>query len=162
FVTGIFVALLFAFRGGGSVRSTALAILIATLAAGLVAVALYYAWFTDTYRAEFARIGHETANATPDVGGRTLAARLRPGAYELGIYIGAPVLLFGFLGAVELARRRGGDRLTLTLAGWMASCVAFLVVGILTPVDMRYYLAALPALAIAAGYGAAWAWNDGW
>ena len=24
---------------------------------------------------------------------------------------------------------------------------------------MRYYLAAVPALAIAAGYGAAWAWN---
>jgi hypothetical protein len=27
---------------------------------------------------------------------------------------------------------------------------------------MRYYLAALPAIAIAAGYGAAWAWSGGW
>ena len=27
---------------------------------------------------------------------------------------------------------------------------------------MRHYLAAVPVLAIAAGYGAAWAWSDGW
>jgi hypothetical protein len=38
----------------------------------------------------------------------------------------------------------------------------FLIIGVLTPVDMRYYLAALPGVAIAAGYGAAWAWSDGW
>jgi hypothetical protein len=43
----------------------------------------------------------------------------------------------------------------------MASCAAFFVLGVVTPIDMRYYLAALPALAISAGYGAAWAWNDG-
>jgi hypothetical protein len=82
--------------------------------------------------------------------------------YSLGIYIGAPILLFAFLGAVELARRRAADRLTLTLAGWTVSCLAFLAIGILTPVDMRYYLAVIPAVAIAAGSGAAWAWSDGW
>jgi hypothetical protein len=27
---------------------------------------------------------------------------------------------------------------------------------------MRSYLAALPALAVAAGFGAAWAWSDAW
>jgi hypothetical protein len=42
------------------------------------------------------------------------------------------------------------------------SCAVFLVIGVLTPVDMRHYLAAVPALAIAAGYGAAWAWCEGW
>jgi len=172
FVTGICTALLFAFRGGGSLRSASRAILIATLAAAVIAVALYYAWFTDTYRAEFARIGHETVTAAPDVGGRTITDRLRLVPYEVAIYIGAPVLLFAFLGAVELVRRRKAassavasaeaDRLTLTLGGWMTSCFAFFVLGMLTPVDMRYYLAALPALAIAAGDGATWAWNDGW
>ena len=90
----------------------------------------------------------------------TIGNRLRLVPYSLGIYIGAPVLLFALLGGIELARRRASDRLTLALAGWLASCGAFLVLGILTPVDMRYYLAALPALAIAAGYGASWAWND--
>jgi len=72
------------------------------------------------------------------------------------------VLLFAFLGGIELTLRRPSDRLTLALAGWTASCLAFLVLGVLTPVDMRYYLAALPAVAIAAGYGASWAWSDGW
>jgi ABC-type transporter lipoprotein component MlaA len=71
-------------------------------------------------------------------------------------------MLFAFIGAVELALRRTADRLTLTLAGWAVSCGAFLALGILTPVDMRYYLAALPALAITAGYGASWAWSEGW
>ena len=51
------------------------------------------------------------------------------------------------------------DRLALTLGGWILACAAFLVIGVLTPVDMRYYLAAIPALAIAAGDGAAWAWS---
>ncbi len=114
----------------------------------------------DTYRAELGRIGHETATAAADAGGRTIADRLRLVPYSLGIYIGAPVLLFAVLGAVALGRRRAADRLTLTLAGWILSCLAFLVIGILTPVDMRYYLAAVPAVAIAAGLGAAWAWND--
>jgi hypothetical protein len=48
----------------------------------------------------------------------------------------------------------------MALGGWTVSCVLFLLAGILTPVDMRYYLAAVPVLAIAAGYGAAWAWSD--
>ena len=57
----------------------------------------------DTYRAELGRIGHETATAAPDAGGRTIGDRLRLVPYYLGLYIGAPVLLFAFLGAVELA-----------------------------------------------------------
>jgi len=162
FVAGLLTAVLFAIRGGSSLRRASVAIAFATIAAGLLAFALYYAWFMDTYRTEFARIGHETAAAAPDVGGRTIGDRLRLVPFSLGIYIGAPVLLFALLGGVALARRRANDRLTLTLAGWTASCAAFLVLGILTPIDMRYYLAALPVLAIAAGYGASWAWNDGW
>lgn len=162
FVAALAIAILFAARGGTRLRTAAWGIAIATLVAAVAAVALYYGWFMDTYRAEFARIGRETATAAADAGGRTIGDRLRLIPFELGIYIGAPVLLFALLGAVELARRRAADALTLALAGWMASCAVFLGLGILTPVDMRYYLAALPALAIAAGYGAAWAWNDGW
>ena len=162
FVAGVLTAVLFALTGGQPLRSAAWAIAIAMLAAAAVSIALYYAWFLDTYRAEFARIGHETAAAAPDVGGRTIGDRLRLVPYSLGIYFGAPVLLFAFLGGIQLTLRRPSDRLTLALAGWMASCLAFLVLGVLTPVDMRYYLAALPALAITAGYGASWAWSDGW
>jgi hypothetical protein len=162
FVAAACTSALFFVRGGRRLRPAALAIAAATVVAALVSVAVYYGWFGDTYRAEFARIGRETASAARDAGGRTIPDRLRAVPYELGIYIGAPVLLFAFLGGAELARRPSPDRLTLTLAGWAASCLAFFVLGIVTPVDMRYYLAALPVLAIAAGAGAAWAWNDGW
>jgi hypothetical protein len=115
-----------------------------------------------TYRTELARIGHETATAAPAAGGRTIADRLRLVPYSVGIYIGAPVLLFAFLGSVEMMRRRAGDRLVLALGGWTLACLVFVVLGIVTPVDMRSYLALLPAVAIAAGYGAAWAWSEGW
>ena len=172
FVAGVCTAALFFFAGGRALRSAAWAIGVATVVAAVISVVLYYGWFIDTYRTEFARIGHETVTAAPAAGGRTIGDRLRFVPYALGITIGAPVLLLAFFGAVEIGRRRASDvsasasatadRLTLTLAGWMMSCTAFLVLGILTPVDMRYYLAALPALAIAAGYGAAWAWDGGW
>jgi hypothetical protein len=162
FVAGVCVSLCFLVRGGRALRSAAWAIAVATAAAGIISIAVYYGWFLDTYRAEFARLGHETATAAPAAGGRTIGDRLRFVPYAAGINIGAPVLLFAFLGAIEIARRHATDRLTLTLAGWATSCVAFLMVGILTPVDMRYYLAALPVVAIAAAFGGAWAWDDGW
>jgi hypothetical protein len=161
FVATVATAILFWWRGGPPLRSPAAAIALATTAAATLAVVVYYAHFMDTYRAELGRIGHETATAASDAGGRTIGDRLRLVPYFLGVYVGAPVLLFAVLGGVELALRRTRDRLTLTLAGWMLSCAAFLVIGILTPVDMRHYLAAVPALAIAAGSGAAWAWCEG-
>jgi len=162
FGAAIFIAATFLVRGAPDVRRAGVVIALATTAAAVIAVVVYYAHFMPTYRGEFARIGHETATAARDAGGRTIADRLRAVPYSLGGYIGAPVLLFAFVGAVELARRRAGERLTLAVAGWTLACLAFLVLGIVTPVDMRPYLAALPAIAIAAGYGAAWAWSEGW
>lgn len=162
FASAVFIAVLFVLRGGSEVRRAGARVALVTVTAAAIAVAVYYAHFMPTYRAEFARIGHETVTAARDAGGRTIGDRLRGVPYSIGIFIGAPVMLLAFVGAVELARRTGRDRLTLALGGWMLGCVVFLAVGILTPVDMRYYLAALPAIAIAAGYGAAWAWNDGW
>ena len=162
FVATLATVALFWLHGGPALRSAAAAITIATMAAAVLAVVLYYAHFMDTYRAEFARIGHETATAASDAGGRTIGNRFKAVPYNVSAYIGAPVMLFALLGAVELSRRRAHDRLTLTLAGWALSCVAFLALGILTPVDMRYYLAAVPVIAIAAAYGAAWAWKEGW
>jgi hypothetical protein len=160
--SAVFIAALFLLRGGPDVRRAGAAVAMVTIAAAAIAVAVYYAHFMPTYRAEFARIGHETAAAAPDAGGRTIGDRLRLVPYSLGIYIGVPVLLFALLGATKMALQKTGDRLALALGGWMLACAAFLVLGVLTPVDMRYYLAALPVLAIAAGDGAAWAWTDGW
>jgi len=150
-----------AVSGGAARRSAATAIALATFAAAALAVAVYYAHFTDTYRTEFARIGRETATAAADAGGRTIADRLRAVPYYVRLYIGTPVMLLALLGGADLLRRYRGERLALVLAGWMLSCGVFLVIGVLTPVDMRYYLASVPALAIAAGLGAAWAWSGG-
>lgn len=162
FVATVATVLLFLLRGGAPMRRVAAGVAVATLAAAALAVAVYYAHFMETYRSELARIGHETASAAADAGGRTIGDRLKGVPYSISTYIGAPVLLFAFLGAVELARRRETDRLALALSAWALSCLLFLAIGIVTPVDMRHYLAAVPVLAIAAGYGAAWAWNDGW
>jgi hypothetical protein len=60
-----------------------------------------------------------------------------------------------------LIAQHARERLTLVMGGWLLACILFLVVGVLTPVDMRHYLAAVPALALAAGFGAAWAWTGG-
>ena len=164
FVATLATAVLFRWRGGPALKSPAAAIAVATLAAAALATVLYYAHFLDTYRAEFARIGHETATAAPDVGGRTIADRLRLVPYSLGVYLGAPVLLLATLGAAVASRTRARDRLTLALAGWTLACALFLVIGVLTPVDMRYYLAAIPAIAVfgAAGATAAWASSTNW
>ena len=164
FASAVCIATLFLHAAAGlTLRRAGAMVAIVTIAAAVIAVVVYYAHFMPTYRAEFARIGHETATAAPDAGGRTIGDRLRLVPYSLGIYIGVPVLLFAVLGAVGAgAAEDAPDRLMLALGGWMLACAAFLALGVLTPVDMRYYLAALAAVAIAAGYGAAWAWTDGW
>ena len=41
--------------------------------------------------------------------------------------------------------RSAAERLPLAMLGWALACLAFLVLGILTPVDMRYYLARDPS-----------------
>jgi hypothetical protein len=51
--------------------------------------------------------------------------------------------------------------LTLATSGWLLACAAFLVLGIVTPVDMRYYLAAIPAMAVTAAAGASYWWKSG-
>ena len=61
-------------RAGAALAGGA-AIVMATLGATALAVAIYYAHFGETYRAEFARIGHETATAAPDAGGRGIGER---------------------------------------------------------------------------------------
>jgi hypothetical protein len=44
------------------------------------------------------------------------------------------------------------------VGGWLAACLLFLVIGIVTPVDMRHLLAALPAVAVLAAVG----FQSGW
>ena len=160
-VTVLLVPLAYIARGAKELRSAAWGILAGGAAAILLAIAVYYAHFLDTYRTELARIGGETAAAAADAGGRSIGDRLRLVPWYLRMYIGIPALILTAGGAWDLYRRARRDRLTLTTLGWALACATFLVIGIVTPVDMRYYLAALPAIAIAAAAGASAAWEAG-
>jgi hypothetical protein len=135
-------------------------VIVATLLATALAIGLYYAHFGDTYRAEFSRIRTETVSAAPDAGGRDVATRARSVPRYLGSYLGLGALLLATFGTRDLYRRGARDRLTLTTAGWALSCLAFLAIGILTPVDMRHYLASIPAVAIAGAAGASALWRQ--
>jgi hypothetical protein len=159
FVATLATAALFVVRGRGALTSAAAAVVIASVVAALIAIVVYYAQFADTYRSELARIAHETTTNAADAGNRTMGDRLRGVPYALGLNFGWPVVILAVLGAARIFRRQR-DRLALTVAGWTAACALFLAIGILTPVDLRYYLAAVPVFAIAAADGGAWAIRD--
>jgi len=159
--TAIGIAALFVWRGGPVLRSPAGAVFAAALMALALSVGLYYADFADTYRSELARLGAETRTAAPDAGGRGIGARLFAVPGYLHTYLGVPALLLAGWGAARLWQKGLRDKLTLSLAGWAAACLAFLTLGILTPIDMRYYLASVPAVAIAAAVGGAAGWTAG-
>jgi hypothetical protein len=155
------IAMLFWWRGGPALRSPAIAVLVAFAIALILAVVIYYAHFIDTYRTELGRIGSETATAAPDAGGRGIGERLAAVPRYLYLYFGVPALVLAAWGALLLWQRGTRDRVTLSVAGWGMSCLLFLAIGILTPVDMRYYLAAIPVVAFAAAMGASIAWAAG-
>lgn len=154
---------LFATRGGPVLRGTARTLAWMTAIAVVLAVGLYYAHFPETYREQLARITGEIGRpiAETDPGGRGLGARLALVPHSLLTYYGLPVLALAGAGAAWFVRRHQRDRLGLVLLAWALGCGAFLVLGVLTPVDMRYYLAFFPALAVLGGAGAAWLWRRG-
>ena len=160
-VTALVISVVFAWRGGPAMRSPAGAVAAAATVSVVLAVAVYYAHFLDTYRTEFTRISSETAAAAADAGGRSIGQRAGMVPYYVNEYFAVPAVVLAAGGAAYLWRRGARDRLTLAVAGWGAACLLFLVIGILTPVDMRYYLAALPVIALLASAGASSGWAAG-
>jgi hypothetical protein len=158
-VTVVFTVAMFLWRGGPVLRSAAIAVGVALLVALAASIALYYAHFLETYRTELARLGAETAAAAPDAGGRGIGSRLGAVPRYVDLYFGWGFIALASWGAWVLWRSGTRDRLTLTLAAWTLTCLGFLALGVLTPVDMRYYLAAIPAVAIAGAIGAAAGWS---
>jgi len=160
-VATVVIAFLYYSRGGPALRSPSAAVLVAGVAAAALAIVVYYAHFIDTYRTEIARIGGETAAAAPDAGGRSIADRLGAVPMYLRIYFGFPVMALAVWGASFLWRRGARDRSSLAITGWLVTCGIFLLLGILTPVDMRYYLAVIPAISFLAAIGASSGWTSG-
>ena len=160
-VGGLLVAVLFFWKGGPALRSPSRAVATATGLSIVLAVALYYAHFGATYQTEIARLGSETATAAPDAGGRGAWQRAIAIPRYLHIYLGTPLLILAGAGAIDRWRRSSRDRVTLAVAAWGLTCALYLIVGVLTPLDMRYYLAVIPALALYASVGASWWWRGG-
>lgn len=130
----------------------------ALLLATALAWVAYYSHFLDTYRETFARVAAREGAAEA----RSLV--VPPGAKfgrwwrEVLDASGLPVLAAAAVGGAWLFTRRPREGLTLALAGWGATWLAFSALGIFTAVEMRANLAAAPfvlALAVyALGEGA--------
>ncbi len=133
-------------------------VLVAAMGAIVFAIAVYYAYFMDVYREAFTRIASETGHATAAAGGRTPLTRLIDLPRGLLITFGAPGLLLAAVGTIAIVRERRPSPIRTLLAVWLAACVLFMIVGIITPVDLRHLLAALPVMGIvvAVGFGALW------
>jgi hypothetical protein len=159
----VFVAASFAWRGNEVLRTSARPIATVALLTGAIAVAVYYAHFWETYRDQVARIASDLGQpaAASDPGGRSVAGRAAAVPHELRTYYGLPLLALAASGTAWFWKRGQRDRLALTLSGWSAGCGAFLLLGVLTPVDVPYYLAFFPAVAMLAALGAAWLWRGG-
>ena len=162
-------AVLVAVGTGGPPRRAAIRVLIMLAAALVVAVAVYYAWFMPTYRAQYARITGEIAGTSPAPDSPRL---YHPGLGALGArallvpqlaaqYYGTPFLLLAVGGLAVITRRGWRTEFWLFVAGWLLACAGFLGLGLLTPVDFRHYYAAMPALAIVAAVATVALWRQG-
>ena len=152
-------------RGATQRRSALAALAVAVLVAGL-AWALYYRHFMPTYRALATRpptSDSVSAPAPPAMRAEAHQTRWVPGRAAMAVraaavpryltrYYGLPGILLGALGLGLMARRWRGDSLAAIGLAWAVAVLAFLVVGVLSPIDLRYYLAGYPLVALAGGF----------
>ena len=136
-------------------------LVIAAIGALIVSIGVYYAYFMDVYREAFGRIASETGHATAAAGGRTPLTRLVELPGGLALTFGVPGMLLAIAGAAQLAVRPTPSPVQRLLAMWLAVCGFFMVVGIVTPVDLRHLLAALPVIGILIAIGFAAGWRRG-
>jgi hypothetical protein len=155
-------AVMYKWRGGERLRGAAVGVGVATLAAAVAAVLLYYAWFPAVYVRELSRAAAETAARTAQpatsLPGLSIADRFAMIPQLASQYFGWPAMVAAAVGIWQW--KRGTDsRLTLLLAAWAGSSLVFLIAGLISPIQMRYHFAAFPAVALAAAFGWSWAWH---
>ncbi|MFI5177658.1 MAG: hypothetical protein ACHQO8_03805 [Vicinamibacterales bacterium] len=141
-------------RGGRSLGAAALIAIV-------LSIAVFYAYFLDVYREAFTRIAAETGHATAAAGGRTPLARLLDVPRGLNLAFGLPAGLLAIGGLVRVLVDRRPSPVGRLIAASLAACLMFLVVGIVTPVDLRHLLAALPLVAMLAAIACADGWRTG-
>ncbi len=147
--------------GSGRASRAGLVLLAATAVAVAIAVTVYYAHFMSVYRDAFARITAETGQAAAAAGDRTPLVRLLDVPRVLQLSYGWALMALAVAGAIDLTRRRTGPIAGMAVAMWLAAALLFQIIGIITPVDLRHALAALPAIAVLAALGFAYGWRRG-
>jgi hypothetical protein len=136
-------------------------LIVAAIGALVFAVAVYYAYFTDVYREAFTRIAAETGHATAAAGGRTPLTRLTELPRGLNVAFGLPAMIIAVVGAIRIARDGPASPIRSLVVMWLVACGLFMIVGIITPVDLRHLLAALPVIGMFAAFGFAGLWRSG-
>jgi hypothetical protein len=159
----LLVAAAFAWRGNEVLRTSARPVAIVALISAGAAIGIYYAHFWETWwdlvAQAAAGLAGPTAERQPLASGMAVRAAALPS--RLLASYGLPLLALAGGGVAWLWKRRQRDRFALTLSGWAAGCGIFLVLGVVTPVDVQPDLAFFPAMAMLAAVGAAWLWHRG-
>jgi hypothetical protein len=129
-------------RTGGKWLAASLAVSV------LLSCGIYYLnpMFLKVYRTTWERVMKREGEAETRSMVAPLPIKARRIATESAVSFGTPLLLAAGVGAVLLVRSRRRDGLTLVLAGWTLSTIAFLLLGVVTAVEMRANLAAAPAV----------------
>jgi hypothetical protein len=148
----------YAWRGGPELRPAARGILLATAVAAAIAIIVYYAWFPAVYVSELSRVASDSSGQAA-AHASSFFTRVADAGDLAARYFGWPAVVAAGVGAWRLAKAHDQRRFTLLLVAWAATFASFLLVGIFTPIGLRYHFATFPALAIVAGYGWAWAWQ---
>ena len=147
-------------------RRLALAIAGVLAVAWTLSIAVYYSHFGDVYRDLLTRsrplvaslpVQRSEAHQTVWVPGwPALLQRLAAVPGYLHKYLGYPLLALAAAGL--WSRRREKDVWTRLLQGWLLACAGLFVLGQVSSVDVRYYLAAGPALAVFASAAMVTGW----
>jgi len=128
----------------------------------VLSYAIYYARFHEVYARTWSRVGQEGAETSLVA---TLAEHSENKAVTLSRFLlanyGWGALVLAAAGALIALRRDWRNGWTLVLAAVGVVCGAFLLLGALTPIEMRANLALHPVLVCFAALGCSWLWASG-
>jgi len=152
-------ACLYWWRDAAKLGSSARGVAVATTVAATAAFVLYYAWFPAVYARALGRGAAEVAARAAEPGS-TLGTRIVLLVDLANRYFGWPAVVAASLGVWRLfADVAVPPRLKWLLVAWGGASLVFTVIGLVTPLELRYHFAAFPAVAILGALGWSWAWR---
>ena len=185
------IAALFRLSGVHDLRQSSTMILTSAVAAAVFSVVVYYGHFSDVYMNVLrARTGHGLSIASRTVSPvrRANVAASQPPAPDGDrppLYLrtadaltltasatGWPILILAVLGAWRVWKEAARDRLLAVIGAWGLAYLAFVALGIASPVDAanqrfsaefvgRVVYTTCPAAVLLAARGGVWAWRRG-